>query len=179
MNDDIDAKGEDGGGYNVVSLEDIVSWLPEGMNEFSRLLADNKRKYDEQWEPYRGEYDRQMDLFRESLVSLKPDTVSYHIDNINAFLNGYCYREWIETVTEAADKIYWFLDDYDRRYRPEPYRVKRMSGSLKRFYRCLLDNSIVTTETYNRVLRTLKDQIDGFIEDAEKRVTSSFWDDDL
>ncbi len=50
-------------------------------------------------------------------------------------------------------------------------------GSLKKFYRCLPDNNIVSTETYNRVLKTLKNQIDCFVEDAEKRAVTSFQDD--
>lgn len=111
--------------------------------------------------PISSPNDRYHRLFLRSLdeEGLSDKTRNAHGRNIEHFLFGYLDRETGMGAPEGIEMVpdflgdYWLDTDYDL---PSISAYKSMISSLKKFYKCLLDNGEIERELYRDMLDSVK-----------------------
>ncbi len=111
------------------------------------------------------ENQQYMDMFHGHLkkAGMSDKRIKEHLDNIDLFLNSYLLEDPDDLYT-APEGI--FLSDpfmvlfyIVRCPGVTPASIQSMTASLKRFYRCLLDNGQVSKEDYDSFLDEVKEDL--------------------
>lgn len=86
--------------------------------------------------------------------------------SINNYLNYYD----ITTMEEGTHEVYMFLNDWFIRkcLWSSKSSIKENAASIKKFYQCMNEKKYITDENYNALCKTIKDNMDVFLESMKK-----------
>ena len=108
---------------------------------------------------------------QEFLVSLKnaglgEKTISRHISNIDFYLNTFVVRLSPKKMEEGCGMINDYLGDFFIRKCTwsTPASIKSTAGSIKKFYKVMLENGHISKETYEELADTIKNCMDEWQE---------------
>lgn len=121
-------------------------------------------KYEERCKEIREENSRMLELFEQSLQDLKPQTVKRHLSNVDFYINNYLLYEDALSVEEGVWKVDDFLGYFFIRkcMWSTPGTIKSTAASIKRFYKCMLDNGMIQKLDFVYLSETIKEGLPGW-----------------
>lgn len=121
-------------------------------------------KYEERCKEIREENSRMLELFEQSLQDLKPQTVKRHLSNVDFSMNNYLLYEDALSVEEGVWKVDDFLGYFFIRkcMWSTPGTIKSTAASIKRFYKCMLDNGMIQKLDFVYLSETIKEGLPGW-----------------
>lgn len=120
------------------------------------------------------DYDRQCDLMRERnerfltlfesdmrTAGLAESTIRKHLDNVDFYLNVYLLHYDVNQMESGCYDIDGFLGDFFIRkcMWSTPGTIKTNAASIKKFYKCMRDNGLVSANAYDELVRTVKENM--------------------
>ncbi len=117
-------------------------------------------------EKIREENERMLDLFAASMQNLKPQTRRRHLSNVNFYINHYLLDYEAESFREGVWRLPEFLGEFFIRkcLWSTSATIKSTAVSIKRFYKCMLDNDQISKPEYDMLCDTIKDEMEGWQE---------------
>lgn len=109
-------------------------------------------------------------LFRTSLVCLANKTIKRHMNNVTTFINAYCAERQCVTYVQGIDCI----DDFLGYYAIHTYTccsadsLKQMATSIKKFYKCMLENGKISEADFERLHCIIKENLAIWAEKCEE-----------
>jgi len=105
--------------------------------------------------------------------SLKPNTIKYHIDNVEFYANDFLLRYEIIPVEKGALQIGNFLGDFFIRKTSwaSKYTIQENIASFKKFYSFLNKIGKVSNNELTEMKELIKDEKSDWIEEVE-----NYWD---
>ena len=130
------------------------------------------KEYERQCEARRDENARHLAAFEEQLESsgLSEKTVLRHLDNASFYLNTFLLREGALPMEEGC----WRADDFfgyffiTKCLWASPTSIRSTAASLKKFYKCMLERSMISQESYDHLITTIKKNTDSWIESCRR-----------
>ena len=126
------------------------------------------RSYDQQVDAIRACNQPILEAFQAWLeaASLSENTVRTHVQNMELFATYLVYYEPLKRLDEAESGDVWmFLADWLPRKAlwASVSSVRAYLASFKKFFRWMGDTGVVTADTVEAVLDTLKEERDVFL----------------
>lgn len=118
-------------------------------------------EYEEKCKIIREENGRLLELFEESLQSLKPQTIKRHLSNVDLYINDYLLYEDALSFEEGTWKIDDFLGYFFIRkcMWSTPGTIKSTAASIKKFYKCMLDHEMIQKADFEYLSETIKERM--------------------
>ena len=140
---------------NIISV-DFGTGAPE-------FAGDTGYDYDRQCDLMREKNQHYLDLFETDMCNhgLAESTIRRHLDNVDFYINEYLLYYGVNDMEFGCYDIGGFLGDFFIRkcMWSTPGTIKTNATSIKKFYKCMRDNGLVTTDAYDRLLRTIKENM--------------------
>ncbi len=137
------------------------------------MISFDVDDYDKEFKRVEENNDKLLVLFEKALTGLSDKTIKQHVSNASLFLNDYFYREGLENPQEGAEYIDTFFDFFVRKCLwSSPATVKQLAASMKKFYKCMLQNGIVDDDAVEEVLMTIKYGLEDWMDESD----ISSWD---
>ena len=110
-----------------------------------------------------------LDFFRKNMESegLSSKTIYKHVNNASFYINTFLLHYDIETKMEdGIALIYIFLNDWFIRkcMWASVNSIKETAFSIKKFYKCMMENDYVDKENYEFFVQEIKEGIADAIE---------------
>ena len=106
--------------------------------------------------------------FRENLVhnGLSPKTVNAHVSNVDLYLNSFLSSYESVNAHEGANRVDGFLGDWFIRKAvwSSKNSIKSTAGSLKKFYKFMLQQDLIKEQDYENLTKTIKDYMPQWLE---------------
>lgn len=101
---------------------------------------------------------------------LQEGTVRRHLDNVGFFLDTYLPQMSVRNVEEGCHCVGDFLGYFfiHKCAWSTPTTIRQNAASLKKFYRCMLEQGHVSQKAYDELLATIKEDMDDWIADCEE-----------
>lgn len=137
-------------------------------------------EYERQCEARRRENARYLAAFEGYLeaADLSQKTIDGHLDNVVFYLNTYLLREGplpMEEGCRRADDFFGYFFIYKCMW-STPNTIKSTAGSLKKFYKCMLEHGFIEAESLRYLLETIRDNMGFWIETCKEfNDSSSDW----
>ena len=105
--------------------------------------------------------EQMLDLFEESISHLKPKTIDNHVENVDFFINDYLYDRNGLSFEEGIWYVDSFLGDFFIRkcMWSTPGTIKSTAASIKKFYKCMLDNDRIQQSDYKYLCEEIKEKM--------------------
>ncbi len=137
------------------------------------MISFDVDDYDKEFKRVEKNNDKLLVLFEKALTGLSDKTIKQHVSNASLFLNDYFYREGLENPQEGAEYMDNFFDFFVRKCLwSSPATVKQLAASMKKFYKCMLQNGIVDDDAVEEVLMTIKYGLEDWMDESD----ISSWD---
>lgn len=111
-----------------------------------------------------------LELFETDLIKkgLTDKTVHSHLNNVSFYLNEFLLRTDIIPMEKGMEYVNDYFGDFFIRkcMWSTPATIQSSSASLKKFYKCMLENDLILKEDYTYLLDTVKDNIDWWKEEC-------------
>lgn len=106
-------------------------------------------------------------------------TINKHIANIDLYLNDYLNYYDIYKMEEGVSRVYGFLNDWFIRkcLWSSVSSIKTTAASIKKFYKCMCELNHIKEDEYNDLCRTLKDNMDDFIDSYNEFMSDDEYDE--
>lgn len=119
-------------------------------------------EYEKECEIIRAENGDLIQIFKSELEKkgLSPKTIKAHVDNVDLYINDFLLREdavHMESGLGHLDTFFYFF--VHKCMWSTPANVKTTAASLKKFYKCMLENGKIDKEDYQYFCETLKEGI--------------------
>lgn len=118
-------------------------------------------EYEKKADEIREKNNEYLDGFEEHLKAkgLNAKTIDRHLFNVDFYINNYLLYYDIEDVTQGCYGVSGFLGSWFIRKAmwSSVNSIKSNIASLKKFYRYLLDQGVVTKEAYESLCEDMKD----------------------
>ncbi len=108
------------------------------------------------------------DYLKKSDVTDK--TIRKHISNINFYLNNFLtYYEDFIVMEDGVNEVDNFLGDFFIRkcLWASKTSIKEYSASLKKFYKCMLENKHIEEQAYKDLCDEIKQSMDYWLESLD------------
>ncbi len=100
-----------------------------------------------------------LDLFEKFLKEkkLSPKTIKIHLENIDFFINDFVADHYVEGFEQA----HLYLEDFyayliQKCIWATPPQIKGVAASLKKFYKCMLENNLISKLDYSETSDSIK-----------------------
>lgn len=104
-----------------------------------------------------------LDLFEMELKKsgLSEKTVLRHLRNVDFYINTYLLREEPRPMEDGTRFIDFFLEDFFIRkcLWSTPGNIKTNAASIKKFYKCMLDNKKIKKSSYDYLCNDIKENL--------------------
>lgn len=114
---------------------------------------------EEEIKKIRVENRKYIDLFEKSLKNKKltEKTIKNHLENIDFYLNEFVADHY----QEGFDKAHLYLDDFyyyllQKCLWATSTEIRGVAASLKKFYKCMCDNNIITKMDLSELTDSIK-----------------------
>lgn len=144
---------------DMLALDDVqAAFIDEFIGGVTSGGAD---EYDAACEVMCGKNDELLDLFEKSMSHLKPGTIDKHIDNVDFYINDYLCDYQGLSIEDGIWYLDSFLGDFFIRkcMWSTPGNIKSTATSIKKFYKCMLDNSIIQRSDYEYLCEEIKEKM--------------------
>ncbi len=116
-----------------------------------------------------GEY---LSIFMKQMVlqGLKLKTAENHVLNVETYLNDFLlYYEPLEMKSGCSDLIDNYLGDFFIRkcMWSTPSSVKSTAASIKKFYKCMMENGLVSKNSYDELCAIIKENMEEWQDNCE------------
>ena len=122
-----------------------------------QVLADKQRVLNNQL----------LDQFEEHLKSegLSDKTISKHLGNLDFYVNHYLLYEEIIAPTDGIEEVGYFFEGWFPRKAmwSSPDSVKATITVLKKFYKYLLSQDVITKSKHSELLEIIKESKDEWV----------------
>lgn len=121
-------------------------------------------------EEYLQENEELMKLFRKSLVGLADKTIKRHVRNVETFINAFCAERQFVNYAQGLDCVSDFLGYYAIHTYTccSADSLRQMATSIKKFYKCMMENNKISEADYEKLSFLLKDMLPIWAEDCEE-----------
>ena len=121
-------------------------------------------------EKYVLENNELLKLFRKSLVCLADKTIKRHMNNVDTFINAYCAERQCVNYIQGIDCVDEFLGSYALHTYTccSADSLRQMATSIKKFYKCMLDNNKISESDFEKLYYTLKENLSIWAEMCEE-----------
>ncbi|MDO4466519.1 MAG: UPF0158 family protein [Bacillota bacterium] len=121
--------------------------------------------YQEQYNLNTERNDEFLELFRKDLEDhgMKEKSIEGHIFNVDFYINDYVPYYEVRTMEEGCsiDISDFFGDFFIRKCSwASVSSMKNTAASIKKFYKCMVDNEFVTKEQYKELKKEIKENLD-------------------
>lgn len=109
--------------------------------------------------------------------SLKPKTITKHVDNMRFFANQYLLRYEICPIEEGSSSIGIYLGDYFIRKTcwASKYTIQENIAGFKKFYTFLCEKGTISKSDFEYMLEIIKEEKADWIEEVETYYTEPSW----
>lgn len=132
--------------------EDYDDWDDEDDDcDYGGLSPEVAKKYEKT-------NDKMLKLFKKSLTGLTEKTISNHLDNADFYINDYllyrCGYSFEQGITEINEFFgYFFIRKCTW---STPGNIKTTAVSIKKFYKCMMENGKIGNDDYTYLCDTIK-----------------------
>ena len=148
---------------DVGGIDGYVKYL-KGINQKAKGVADTDWSDDygglspEVAKKYEKTNDKMLKLFKKSLTGLTEKTISNHLDNADFYINDYllyrCGYSFEQGITEINEFLgYFFIRKCTW---STPGNIKTTAASIKKFYKCMMENGKIGNDDYTYLCDTIK-----------------------
>lgn len=122
--------------------------------------------YEEKCKEIREENERMLELFEASMQNLKPQTIRRHLSNVAFYLDDYLLRYDALTFRDGVWELPGFLGDFFIRkcMWSTPASIKSTAASIKKFYKCMMDNGLIPKADYAQLCEIIKENMEDWQE---------------
>ena len=110
-----------------------------------------------------------LELFKKDLTDkgLSEKTIKNHMSNAELYINDYLTYYEIIPALHGWKSVgmffgYWFIR---KALWASPDNIKSTASSVKKFYKCMLENNLIEASNYEYVDYVIKEQMEYWIED--------------
>ena len=110
-----------------------------------------------------------LELFKKDLTEkgLSEKTIKNHMSNAELYINDYLTYYEIIPALQGWKSVgmffgYWFIR---KALWASPANIKSTASSVKKFYKCMLENNLIEASNYEYVDYVIKEQMEYWIED--------------
>lgn len=125
-------------------------------------------EYENECKRIEKENEAYLELFQIALEKkgLTEKTIHRHLSNVEFYLNTFNVREEADHMPAGCYKLQDFFGYFFIRkcMWSTPGSIKSTSSSLKKFYKCMLENNKIDKDDYKVVTETIKDNMEEWIE---------------
>lgn len=130
-------------------------------------MSPEYEKYEAKCEKIREDNNELILLFRKQLVEdgLSERTIERHIGNIEFYINDYLLRSDAYPMEYGTSEISLFLGYYAIRtcLCSSAYELKAVAASIKKFYKCMLENGKIKNANYYVLCSTIKTEMPEWV----------------
>lgn len=141
-----------------------------------------KTKYEEKCEIIKAENEHMLELFKASMEGLKPQTIQRHLSNVDFYINTYLLGYDARPFEKGVWEVPGFLGDFFifKCAWSTPASIKTTAASIKKFYKCMMDNGKIQKLDYQYLCETIKEGMPDWQAEcaAYNDSDESFWDDE-
>ena len=120
----------------------------------------------------RAKNNEYLDLFEEALITdgLKSSTIKRHLSNVDFYINEFLLYNEPLTMDYGTARIDSFLGEFFIRkcMWSTPGNIKSTAASIKKFYKCMMDQGIVKKEAYEFLCSEIRDGMETWQSDCVK-----------
>ena len=120
--------------------------------------------FEEEYQKRLKENEKYLKEFKKELKSngFTDRTINNHINNVDLYLNDFINYYEAQDLKGGCYKISEFLGDYFIRkcMWSTPATIKTTAASIKKFYKCMLNNKHITNEDYDNLSFIIKSEMD-------------------
>ncbi|MGN1405180.1 MAG: hypothetical protein ACI4WM_02835 [Erysipelotrichaceae bacterium] len=110
-----------------------------------------------------------IEMFEKSLEGLSPKAIKRHVRNVERYLEDALWCEE-KDVREATEFIMEFIGyRLIHKFYASKSEVREYLGSIKKFYKCMLNNEVIDKERFDDLMDTIKFNKDIWYEEADER----------
>ncbi len=126
------------------------------------------KSYEEKCEIIKEENERMLELFEASMEGLKPKTIERHLFNVDFFLNNFLMFHNALPFREGMCEVDDFLGYFFIRkcMWSTPASIKTTAASIKKFYKCMMDNGLIPKPDYEELCVIIKERMPDWQEDC-------------
>ena len=128
------------------------------------------KEYEKQCEVIRKDNEKYLDLFEKFLEKqgLSPKTIDKHLVNIDFYINEYMLYEEPHPLEDGVGMVDMFLGYFFIRkcMWSTPSTIRSNAASIKKFYKCMMENGKIRKEDYDLLLEDIKDGIPMWLDDC-------------
>ena len=129
-------------------------------------------EYEEMCKKIREDNEGYLDIFERDLTEagLTDKTINSHLGNADFYINTFLLREAPVPMKEGDMYIDEFLGFFFIRkcMWSTPGTIKTTAASLKKFYKCMLENGKITVADYDTLCEIIKENMGEWQEDCRK-----------
>lgn len=123
--------------------------------------------YEKECELVEKENQAYLALFQAELEDkfLSDKTIHRHISNIDFYLNTFNVRQDPDHMPAGCHKLHDYFGYFFIRkcMWSSPDTIKSAASSLKKFYKCMLENDKIDKDDYKEVTTTIKENMEEWI----------------
>jgi hypothetical protein len=125
-------------------------------------------EYEKKCEQIQAENEKHLEAFELWLTKkeLSEKTIYNHLRNTEFYLNTYLLREDAIDMRQGCYQLYNYFGYFFIRkcLWSTPGNIKTTAASLKKFYKCMLENERIEPEDYEELCETIKENMEEWQE---------------
>ena len=130
----------------------------------------NYEQYEKECNRIREENEEYLSLFEADLKKsgLSSKTINRHLSNVYFYINEYILREEPRPMSDGTDMLDMFLGYFFIRkcMWSTPGTIKSTAASIKKFYKCMVDNGKVDVSDYEYLCSEIKENMEQWQTDC-------------
>ena len=120
-------------------------------------------EYEKACDAIRRENTNLLEVFENHLANngLSQKTINRHIGNVDFYINDYLLYDDVRTMEDGVSRVDDFLGYFFIRkcMWSTPGTIKSTAASIKKFYKCMVDNGRIPKDDYDYLCRVIKDNM--------------------
>ncbi|MDR1246476.1 MAG: hypothetical protein LBK57_05545 [Clostridiales Family XIII bacterium] len=125
-------------------------------------------EYEKKCEQIQAENEKHLEAFEVWLTKkeLSEKTIYQHLGNTEFYLNTYLLREDAIDMRQGCHQLYDYFGYFFIRkcMWSTPGNIKTTAVSLKKFYKCMLENERIAPEEYEELCETIEENMEEWQE---------------
>ena len=113
-----------------------------------------------------------LEEFHDYLQSqnLSPKTIHNHISNVSFYINEYLIYYDVNKMESGCYELDNFLGDWFIRkcMWSNARTIKETAASIKKFYKCMLENKHIQEEDYENLCCNIKDNMEVWLDEVDR-----------
>lgn len=144
---------------------------------FEEAVDTSYDEFEAACDKMREENNKLIELFAEDIKgTLAPKTVKRHISNVDLYINAFLLHDEVLPFKVGLDKLQGFFGHFliHTCLCSSPDTVSHMAGSLKKFYKCMMDHGKITEEEYKDFSEEIKYSKEDWMEECRAKYDGDY-----